>query len=104
MKVKTMNGKVIDVGALLAQNETTVAIGNANMNARGDILGPGGVIQKRREQVAQEYHNANPNAVKQVSLKEVQPDFMTPQEAVEKLTGKKAEAKKSGPKIVDSDE
>lgn len=90
MKVTTMQGKVIDVGALMAQNETAVAIGNANMNARGDILGAGGQIVKRKEQVAQEYHKQNPNAVKSVSLKDIKADvfdikddaFIKPADAV----------------------
>lgn len=83
MKITTMQGKTIDVGAIMAQNETTIALGNASMNARGDIVGPGGAIIRRKEQVAQEYHKSNPNAVKTVSLKDLQPDvFMTPADAV----------------------
>ena len=33
------------------QNELTVAVGNAKVNARGDELGPGGKIIKKREEV-----------------------------------------------------
>lgn len=102
MKVTTMRGVVLDMGQIMAQNETAVAVGNANMNARGDILGPGGKIVKRKEQVAQEYHRRNPNAVKRVSLKEATPDvFVTPQEAVEELT--KA-AKARSKRIIDDNE
>lgn len=114
MKVKTMLGKEVDVTQLMVQNETAIAIGNLNMNARGDILGPGGKILKRKEQVAQEYHKHNPNAVKQVSLKEVAADtfvspsiapaetFLSPAEAVEQaLAAQKTTSKK---KIIDSDE
>lgn len=87
MKITTMRGKVLDVGAIQAQNETAIALGNASMNARGDIVGPGGAIIRRKEQVAQEYHKANPNAVRTVSLKDLQPDvFMTPAEAVKEAT------------------
>lgn len=101
MKVTTMRGVVLDMGQILAQNETALAIGNAKMNARGDILGAGGQVIKRKEQVAQEYHR-NPNAIKRMSLKEPVPDvFMTPQEAVDEIT---KTVKKSGKKIVDSDE
>lgn len=106
MKVTTMMGKVIDVGPLMAQNETAVAVGNANMNARGDILGPGGQIVKRKEQVAQEYHRHNPNAVKTVSLKEVQPDiFLTPADAVSLASKAKQDhdAAVSKKKIVDDE-
>lgn len=108
MKVTTMQGKVIDVGALMAQNETAVAVGNANMNARGDILGEGGQIIKRKEQVAQEYHKSN-NAVKSVSLKDIQADvFLTPADAVARATQAKKdhdEAVAKGKKtIIDSDD
>lgn len=84
MKVTTMQGKVIDVGALMAQNETAIAVGNANLNARGDLLGAGGKVVKKKEQIAKEYHTRNPNSVKSVSLKDVQADvFMSPMQAVE---------------------
>jgi hypothetical protein len=110
MKVTTMQGKVIDVGALMAQNETSVAVGNANMNARGDILGAGGQVIKRKEEVAQEYHKRNPNAVKSVSLKELQADvFLTPADAVARAQQAKkdhdeAQAKPSGKTIIDTDD
>jgi hypothetical protein len=83
MKITTMKGKTLDVGAIQAQNENAIALGNASMNARGDIIGPGGAIIRRKEQVAQEYHKQNPNAVKTVSLKDLQPDvFLSPADAV----------------------
>jgi hypothetical protein len=96
----------------MAKKQNTVAIGNANMNARGDILGPGGAIVKRREEVMQEYHNANPKAVRRVSLKDVQADqFPTPAEAMAQLkkqSNQKAPvstpantAPKSGKRIID---
>ena len=108
MKVKTMQGKTLDISTIMAQNETTIALGNASMNARGDIIGPGGQIVRRKEQVAQEYHKRNPNAVKTVSLKELQPDvFLSPADAVteakKEIAAKQAIAAK-GRKIVDSDE
>jgi hypothetical protein len=106
-KVTTMKGKILDMGQIMAQNEKTVAIGNANMNARGDMLGAGGQVVKRREQVAQEYHASNPKAVQRVSLKEIEPDvFLTPAEAVEQAT-KAAQAAKAtgkGKKVVDTDD
>jgi hypothetical protein len=35
---KTSRGKTIDMGALILQNENVRAVGNMNINARGDIL------------------------------------------------------------------
>jgi hypothetical protein len=47
------------------RNEMTVAVGNARVNARGDELGPGGKIIKKREEIMNEYYSNNPNAVKE---------------------------------------
>jgi len=33
---KTNKGQQIDIGQLILANETTVAVGNMNVNARGD--------------------------------------------------------------------
>lgn len=68
MEAKSFRGKRIDMNKLLMQNEKAVALGNAKLNARGDVLGKGGKIVKTREQIAREYHEKNPNAVKQVSI------------------------------------
>ena len=51
---KTARGKEIDMYKLVKQNEMAVAVGNANVNARGDKLGPGGQIIKRREEIVSE--------------------------------------------------
>ncbi len=53
---KTMQGKEIDLDKLRIKNETTLAVGNARMNARGDELGPNGKIIKKREESSTEYH------------------------------------------------
>lgn len=53
---KTMQGKEIDLDKLRIKNETTLAVGNARMNARGDELGPGGKIIRKREEASTEYH------------------------------------------------
>jgi hypothetical protein len=53
---KTALGKVIDLDGLMAQNETTIAVGNQKVNARGDELGPGGRIARTRDQVMKDYY------------------------------------------------
>ena len=54
MIYRTMQGKEIDMGKLINQNEMTVAVGNMRVNARGDKLGPGGkIVQTREELLAQ---------------------------------------------------
>jgi hypothetical protein len=51
---RSMQGKEVDMNKLINQNEMTVAVGNAKVNARGDELGPGGIIVKKREDVIRE--------------------------------------------------
>jgi len=65
---KTMTGKVIDMDALLAKNETMPAVGNVRMNARGDELGAGGKIIRSREDIVGAYYEDNPKATPQESL------------------------------------
>ena len=57
-----MQGKVVDLEKLMRQNELMPAIGNMNVNARGDELGPGGKIIRRREDIVADYYENNPNA------------------------------------------
>lgn len=85
----SMRGKTIDMDALSAANEQARAVGNGKMNARGDIMGMNGQIEVRREQIAREYYNSNPQASRQVSLKPAIPDtFETPEEAMARIAGK----------------
>lgn len=53
---KTMQGKTIDMDLLRQRNELTPAVGNARVNARGDELGAGGQIVRKREEVMREYY------------------------------------------------
>ena len=60
---KTMQGKNVDMDLLRKRNELTQAVGNAKVNARGDELGPGGKIIKKREEVLADYYRDNPTKV-----------------------------------------
>lgn len=51
---RSMQGKEVDMNKLVNQNEMTVAVGNVRVNARGDELGPGGRIIRKREDVLRE--------------------------------------------------
>lgn len=53
---RTMQGKELDLDKLRMKNELTLAVGNVRMNARGDELGPGGKITRKREDIMTEYH------------------------------------------------
>ena len=58
----TMQGKQIDMDLLRKKNELTPAVGNARVNARGDELGPGGKIIRKREDIVKEYYRTQPVA------------------------------------------
>jgi hypothetical protein len=51
---RSMQGKEVDMNKLVNQNEMTVAVGNVRVNARGDLLGPGGKIVKKYEESVRE--------------------------------------------------
>jgi hypothetical protein len=77
-----MQGQIIDMDKLMQKHELTPAVGNAKMNARGDKLGPGGKIVKKREEVVAEYYEANPKAKAKAAgarvIEEVQPAPVQP--------------------------
>lgn len=81
-----MRGKIIDMELLQQKNELTPAVGNARVNARGDELGPGGKIVRKREDVLRDYYE-NSNRV---------PDEPAP---VRKETVVREEPPKAGVKV-----
>lgn len=60
----SLQGKQVDMEKLSLKFETTPAVGNVKVNARGDELGEGGRIVKTREQILAEYYEKNPRAIK----------------------------------------
>ena len=104
-QVKTAKGKVLNMQAMYDANQTTQAVGNANMNARGDVLGPGGKVVQSREEVTREYYKNNPKAaVKTVSIKDAvdsKPVVDQSQTIVEKKTTSKTKAKAKATKEVE---
>lgn len=56
---RSANGKTVDMDMLRQRNELTPAVGNARVNARGDELGPGGKIVRKREEVLRDYYEAS---------------------------------------------
>jgi hypothetical protein len=57
-----MQGKMLDMDKLISQNELMPAVGNVRVNARGDELGPGGQIIRKREEIVAAYYEDNPAA------------------------------------------
>jgi hypothetical protein len=69
---KTMQGKPVDMDLLRKRNELTPAVGNARVNARGDELGAGGKIVRKREEVLADYYRDNPKKVPDINKSAVQ--------------------------------
>tara|TARA_Y100001937_G_scaffold58656_1_gene80491 strand:+ start:4471 stop:4854 length:384 start_codon:yes stop_codon:yes gene_type:complete len=53
---RTMQGRMVDIEKLRAANESTRAVGNMNVNARGDVLGAGGKVITPKETVIKKYY------------------------------------------------
>ena len=53
---RTMQGRMVDIEKIRAANEDTRAIGNMNVNAKGDVLGPGGSIAQTKQEVMAKYY------------------------------------------------
>ena len=53
---RTMQGRMVDIEKLRAANESVRAVGNMNVNARGDVLGPGGQIATPKANVIAKYY------------------------------------------------
>jgi hypothetical protein len=60
---RTMQGKELDFDKLRMKNEMALAVGNVRMNARGDELGPGGTIVRKKDDIMTEYHTDSKNLV-----------------------------------------
>lgn len=53
---KSAMGRVVDMGALMLENENTRAVGNMNVNARGDVLDSDNrVVETKNRQVSKHY-------------------------------------------------
>lgn len=48
---KTARGKSVDIDKVKLSNESTVAVGNMRVNARGDAIGAGGKVTATRNQI-----------------------------------------------------
>ena len=53
---RTMQGRMVDIEKLRAANESVQAVGNMNVNARGDVLGAGGQVIAPKSEVIKKYY------------------------------------------------
>jgi len=83
---RTMQGRMVDIEKLRASNEGVKAVGNMNVNARGDVIGSGGQITKSKEDQMKEYYNAPKGQVSDArtrTVKESRPQSIPQQQVVQ---------------------
>ena len=88
---RTMQGKSIDMDLLRQRNELTPAVGNARVNARGDELGAGGKIIRKREDILRDYYDDNPQAAPDEVATVPEPEVEVVTKAQKKVAQTKAQ-------------
>jgi hypothetical protein len=67
---RTAQGKTVDLGSLILQNETVRAVGNMGVNARGDrVDGQNRSIDSRNQRVGRQYARQTTNVSDQRKIK-----------------------------------
>lgn len=81
---RTARGTPIDMDRIRLANETTIAVGNMKVNARGDQLGAGGKIVKTRQQIMAEKNKLHkgPIADNSIGIAESMDDIVVPDSVV----------------------
>jgi hypothetical protein len=82
---RTMQGRLVDIDRLRASNENVPAVGNMNVNARGDVLGPRGKIAKTKEQVMKQYYQTPKGKADDTPIQKVPEPKPIPQVRVEQV-------------------
>jgi hypothetical protein len=79
---------MVDIEKLRAANENVQAVGNMNVNARGDVLGSGGQIVTKKETIIQKYYEQPKGMVDDTPAraKPMPAPKTAPQQTVQKMT------------------
>jgi hypothetical protein len=87
----SIRGTPINLDEIKAKYERTIAVGNASMNTRGDVVDSMGNIITPVEETIRNYNMTSVKPIQRVSLREM-PDeyFMTPEQV--KATVEKTQA------------
>jgi len=72
---RSMRGKQVDMDLLRKRNELTPAVGNARVNARGDELGEGGKIVRKKEDILADYYASNPGVKEEAPVSQDEKDL-----------------------------
>ena len=99
---RSMKGRMIDIEKLRAANEAVQAVGNMNVNAKGDVLGAGGKVVTKKETVMRKYYEQpkgmvsdTPTKNKPTAAPKTEPVKQTVQKMASKPAPKKTVALKS---------
>ena len=84
---RTMQGRMVDIERLRAANESVQAVGNMNVNARGDVLGPGGTVVNTKENIIKKYYEQPKGMVSDTPKSKPMPaPTVEPVKTVQKMT------------------
>ena len=84
---RSMQGRMIDIEKLRAANESVQAVGNMNVNARGDVIGAGGKVVTPKETVIKKYYEQPKGMVSDTPRSKPMPaPKQPPKQAVQKAT------------------
>lgn len=85
---KTKKGVPFDLTAITMQNASTLAAGNMPVNAKGDVIGPGGKVLTKAEEIARKQASIPSTPARTTSLKPKDSEAAA-EEATEKKPAKK---------------
>jgi hypothetical protein len=85
---RTMQGRMVDIEKLRSANEGVQAVGNMNVNARGDVLGARGQIVMPKAEVIKKYYEQPKGMVDDTPTKNkpTQAPISEPVKTVQKMT------------------
>ena len=98
---RSMQGRMIDIEKLRAANEAVQAVGNMNVNAKGDVLGAGGKVVTKKETVMRKYYEQPKGMVSDTPTKNkptAAPKTEPVKQTVQKMASKSAPKKTVAPK------
>ena len=85
---RTMQGRMVDIEKLRAANASVQAVGNMNVNAKGDVLGAGGQVVTPKEKIIQKYYEQPKGMVSDTPTKNkpMPAPKAEPKQTVQKMT------------------
>ncbi len=82
MIIRSAKGANVNMGTLSEENSNAVALGNAKMNAHGDMVDRRGNITQKKEDIVQEYYKSSATVTHKISLKDA--EALTPEQMMAK--------------------